>query len=148
METLRALREAISEVLETMCFLCPVPVKAAPPERPSYHQWHVTEMDFSGDFTGRMRLHFPGEVVDEMASSFLGKPREELRDEEVRDVLLEVTNIVGGGLLERLDPRATTRMSLPREAQEGSSWEPSAGVALDLEGLMILGEIRWMRTGK
>jgi len=83
-----------------------------------------------------------------MASSFLGRPREELRDEEVRDVLLEVTNIVGGGLLERLDPKATTRMSLPREAQEGLSWEPSAGVALDLEGLMILGEIRWMRTGQ
>ncbi len=148
METLRALREAISEVLETMCFLCAVPVKAAPPERPPYHQWHVTELDFSGDFKGRMRLHFPEEVVAEMASSFLGKSREELGDEEVKDVLLEVTNMVAGGLLERLHPGATTRMSLPREAQESMSWEPSAGVALDLEGLMILGEIRWMGQGQ
>lgn len=143
MEPMRALRDAISEVLETMCFLCPVPVKETPRNRPARHQWSVVEVRFAGEGCGFLRIHFPMEIAQEMARSLIGKFERECPEEEVQDVLREVTNMVGGGLLQRLDPDARTTLFIPRVIEGNVPWDPSKGLAMDLDGLLILAELHW-----
>lgn len=142
METLQALKDAISEVLETMCYMCPVPVKAPPRERPSHCEWLVSVVNFTGGSQGRLKIHFPMEVAREIFFSITGRETVEPHHGELEDVLKEVTNMVAGGLLHRLDPGATTSMSFPA-LLEDNSWDPKLGAAFDLDGVMILAEFCW-----
>lgn len=142
MEPLKALREAISEVLEIMCFLCPVPLKE-PPRDLQGRLWEAVEVKFQGESSGSLRMFFPVGLTEEMTRSLTGDSQQELDRHRVWDALKEVTNMVAGGLLHRLDPQAGSTLMLPEILPQGTLWEPSKCLAMDLDGEMLLAELDW-----
>jgi CheY-specific phosphatase CheX len=146
-EPMRALRDAISEVLETMCFMCPVPVKAPAMDLDPAEDWAVVELDFGGKDAGSLRIYFPWGLAVEMASAMRGQADTIAQAEETHDVLKEVTNMVAGSLLHRLDPEAKASLQLPRVVTGAQPWDPARGLAMDLDGRMIVAQLLWESEG-
>ncbi len=142
-EPMKALRDAISEVLETMCFMCPVPVKEPPRNPDPSEHWTGVEIGFGGQGEGCLRIYFPWAVAVEMANGLKGETDLIPEAEETQDVLKEVTNMVGGSVLQKLDPQAKFSLELPRVLGELKDWDPKGALAVELDGHLILAKLIW-----
>lgn len=59
----------------------------------------VGSVNFAGDITGVINIHVSHELAKYMTASMLGMEKEELEgEEEINDLIGELSNIVGGGL--------------------------------------------------
>lgn len=143
MEPMKALRDAISEVLETMCFMCPVPVKEPPKNPDPREHWTVVELRFGGNQGGNLRMYFPWALAVEMANGLRGETDLIPEAEETQDVLKEVTNMVGGSLLHSLDPEAKVSLQLPEILGEMWEWDPQGALAVELDGRVLLAKLIW-----
>jgi len=95
----------------------------------------ATKVDFEGSPTGsfRLRLHEP--AARAMAGLFLSVDDAELSEEQIRGVMGELTNMVAGAALSRLDPEAKFRLESPEPLTETQAPEGTrtASCALPLE---------------
>ncbi len=143
MEEMRALRDAISEVLETMCFMCPVPLKEPPKNPDPEEHWTVVELGLGDRGAGSLRIYFPWALAVEMANGLKGEADLIPEADEIQDVLKEVTNMVGGSLLHKLDPEAKISLQLPRVLGDMPPWETEGALAVELDGRVILARLVW-----
>jgi CheY-specific phosphatase CheX len=72
-----------------------------------------TEVHFQGHRGGTLRIEFSKGLAALIADSFLGGNPSEMTDEQYRDGLLEITNMIGGNFLQRVDPEGRLVLSLP-----------------------------------
>ena len=90
--------EAVIDVFDTMLSLKLEPADAVSVETLEGIR-NVGSVSFAGDANGMIRIHAGDSFSREMAAEMLGKEVEEIEgDEEIRDMLGEMGNIVGGNL--------------------------------------------------
>lgn len=95
-----ALSEAAAHVLETMFFTSlaedgePTPITGP---------CICTRVSFHGGAAGRLGVRVPFETAREIAANFLGVEGGELTEARVDDVICELTNMICGLVLGRLD---------------------------------------------
>ncbi len=90
--------ESITDVFDTMFSAALKPSDSVTSESLEGIR-NVGSVSFAGDVTGMVSIHVSETFAREMAAQMLGMEAEEIEgDEEVRDMLGEVGNIVGGNL--------------------------------------------------
>ncbi len=92
------LENAVPVVLESMCFLTVVgePEEASPLAEPS---WVNGSLHFQGDFSGSFGIGAPARTARVLAANFLGEEEEDVTDEQIDEVMREVSNIACGAVL-------------------------------------------------
>lgn len=128
---LRASRDAMLEVLETMFFELPVAqleIVDSPLAVP-----HIVRAGFRGSVDGAMYVALSCDTCARLTLSFLGKEPEEMAPGEQCDTAFELTNMLCGATLSRLEPHGRLAIDTPRHA---TGTEPPAGpwLRFPLEG--------------
>ncbi len=96
-----ALRETISEILESFAFLFAEPVEDAPlPEGASDYRY--ASVNFNGASQGMLFVCADRDLCAELAANVLGAEAEEVDEACAMDALKELANIVVGSLMARL----------------------------------------------
>jgi CheY-specific phosphatase CheX len=113
------LREAISEVMETMFFL---PVQFLNGPAP-IGEWLSVEkkvmeahIEFEGTRSGRVFLLVPHPALKEMAANFLGLEEQEVSEEHAQDTLKEAINMMTGRMLSTAFREGGCALLIPRLA--------------------------------
>jgi len=135
-----ALRRAICEVFENLCFMMPSPTDGSiPPDAGSLSRV-VLAVDFGGAGRGTLHLTLPDTMIASVASSMLGEDGP-LELSEQYEAACELANIVCGNVLPLIaGDRAVFDLQSPRviatmDADLGDLFDVSARVLLD-EGLV------------
>ena len=117
METLiTAMKNSISEVLETMFFL--------PLDFPETDHWDlstlkteetlVSKLSFSGPFEGYFLFFIPQETASSLTADFLGKDVENISQSEVADTAKEIINMFAGSTFGKYDDQALFSLGIPQ----------------------------------
>ena len=132
------LSEAAAEVLETMFFTSlaaegePAPAVTAP--------FVSVRLSFRGSPPGRLGLRVPVETGRRIAANFLGIEPDEAADSQIEDVVCELSNMVCGSVLSRLEGESVFELHHPEIGPRERSSEhtgPAACQTLALdEGLI------------
>jgi CheY-specific phosphatase CheX len=109
-----SLREAVSEVLETMFF---VEAEGQPSDRPP-ETIIVARVDFEGSPSGTFSLRISEPAANRMAADFLGEEAAELPPARTLEVVSELANMICGSLLSRVESETAFRLSPPSTAPE------------------------------
>ena len=107
---MRAMKNAISKVLETMFFL---PVDFSDTVNAEEIQMSVTKLDFSGPFSGSFVLFIPEEFAVSLTANFLGKDKEKVSEDNVIETSKEVINMIAGSTFANLDDQAVFDLNIP-----------------------------------
>jgi hypothetical protein len=111
----RMMRDAISNVLETMFFLVPAFEEGEKLQGFSQGPFLLeSSITITGE-EGRLRLHFRATraFASIITANFLGVGPEEVSPEEMEDTLKELANMVGGDCLSRL-PADNWALGIPK----------------------------------
>uniref|UniRef100_A0A7C4MMW9 Chemotaxis protein CheX n=1 Tax=Desulfatirhabdium butyrativorans TaxID=340467 RepID=A0A7C4MMW9_9BACT len=102
------------QVFQTMLSM-PIDVAASASESTISGSRVVGSVGFAGDVMGSIYIHVPGSFAKEMAAAMLGMEPDEIEDDdEVNDVIGEVSNMIGGDLKSRLcDAGFPCQLSIP-----------------------------------
>jgi len=102
------------QVFQTMLSM-PIDVAASTSDSPISGNRVVGSVGFAGDVMGSIYIHVPGSFAKEMAAAMLGIEPDEIEDDdEVNDVIGEVSNMIGGDLKSRLcDAGFPCQLSIP-----------------------------------
>ena len=104
---------AVSEVLESMCFLS-LDSGAANEQLMEAQPWVGRCLDFRGPLQGQFGLRAPLRTARVLASNFLGEEPGEISDEQAGEVLGEVANMVCGTLLSSIEAHHSFDLTPPR----------------------------------
>lgn len=146
---MKSMREAISNVMETMFFL-PVQIHE---KSGTLQEWFSGEgllsgvtLSFNGPFEGSSYLLIPASEVKEMTANFLGLPESEIDEEQKRDTIKEALNMIAGYMFSLFDKKGAFRLGIPRWMSED---ELSHDKLKDLKGdiLFIETEDNHMAAG-
>lgn len=107
---IRAMKNSISEVIETMFFL---PVDFSDTVNAEEIQMSVTKLDFSGPFSGSFVLFIPEEFAVSLTANFLGKDKEKVSEDNVIETSKEVINMIAGSTFANLDDQAVFDLNIP-----------------------------------
>ncbi len=122
-----ALRATSVSVLEDLCFVCPDPADDPSPSRTSALTVEVT---FRGPAKGALALRFLDLPREEIARAMLGEEDSALSEEETRDALGEVANVICGQLLPRVaGDEVVFDLGPPSYSDVAAPGEPEAFVA-------------------
>src|SRR5579872_3956525 len=126
-EAEQALSQAAADVLETMFFtnLAEEGVPAPLLTEPSLS----ARLSFRGDRFGCLGLRVPLETAREIAGNFLGLEGPELTEARVGEVICELSNMVCGSLLGRLERNGLFALARP-ELQSGDTAHRRSGLAV------------------
>lgn len=91
------MKDAISEVLETM-FFTPVEFAGALPPQPHFDCGSIIFMT-KDDITHEAAVYFVGPYARMITANLLGKMDEEVNHEEIADAIKELANMVGGSFI-------------------------------------------------
>ena len=144
-----ALSAAVEEVLETMCFTTvlayepgpaqtppsaetPLPAEAPPPP--------VTlDLRFAGNPSGRFRVGLPASLARMLAVAFLGREPEEVSDSEAVDVAGELSNMICGSVLSRLESKSIFQITHPELVPSGAAFGDCDSARFDLgDGILTV----------
>jgi len=103
-------RQAVLEVLETMFFQ--IPLDEDVPSLQHEPDALIACAHFEGSLNGWLCVAISHSCASPLAASFLGIEDEEFGEEERRSILIELTNIVCGATLSRLEPSG--RLQIPQ----------------------------------
>jgi CheY-specific phosphatase CheX len=117
-----------SEVFETMFFTGIGEENASEDERPALG----AELLFKGDPSGRFGVRVPVETGRAIATSFLGL--DEVSDDQVGEVVCELSNMLCGSVLSRIEAGARFELAHP-EINLNTRWQDHAGVVSCTFGL-------------
>lgn len=117
------LDEAMKDVLERMFFI--QPSETLPKDQgPAFEAL----LDFSGEPPGWLRLRVPGGTARMIAADFLARDAAEVSQNEVGEVICELTNMICGCLLSRLESTATFQLGPPRIVPAAASLETAGDI--------------------
>jgi hypothetical protein len=116
-ETLtKAMKAAISDVLETMFFM----TAQFDETGRTLKEWlsdkqllFGASMRFSGPSSGLLWLIAPVSTLDDITANFLGIGKEEINDEQRSDTVKEALNMIGGHGFSMLDRKDTFALGIP-----------------------------------
>ena len=114
----RVFLESVGEVLETM-FFTGVVEEEAKEENPTIVS---AGLAFHGNLSGRFGVRVPHSTGRQMASSFLGLDEDELSEEQIGDVVCELTNMICGSVLSRVEAGARFELMHPEVDPQSVDW--------------------------
>ena len=129
------LSDAAGEVLETMFFTSLV--EEGEPAPSTDGPWVCAQLSFSGARAGRLGVRVPVGTAHEIAANFLGLEGQDLTEARVDDVICELTNMVCGLVMGRMESGGLIELTKPElgSRETGCSrGEPAACRTLALEG--------------
>ncbi len=113
---MRAMKNSISEVIETMFFL-PVDFSDTVNVKELWHpeeiQMSATKLDFSGPFSGSFVLFIPEEFAVSLTANFLGKDKEKVSEDNVIETSKEVINMIAGSTFANFDDQSVFDLNIP-----------------------------------
>ena len=75
----------------------------------------IGTIDFSGDVNGHLSIRFPVSTAVLVACAFLYLETDDLQDEDIKDALGELANILAGQVKASIDPQGSkVHLSLPK----------------------------------
>jgi CheY-specific phosphatase CheX len=110
--------ESAGEVLETMFFTGVVDEESTEES----DSLVAAELTFHGSPSGRFGVRVPYSTGRQIASSFLGLEEDELSEEQIGDVVCELTNMVCGSVLSRVEAGARFELMHPEVDARNSDW--------------------------
>ena len=120
---MKAMREATSNVLETM-FYQPIHITDA---NCSLKEWFSdtqllvgVTLSFRGPSRGLFYLFLPTAMVTRITANFLGLDEEEVNEEQKNDAVKESLNMIGGNMLSFFDKQGVFKLDIP-ELIEGNN---------------------------
>ena len=108
----RVLRESLADVLEKMFFiriLDDQPSAADP-----LAEQIASRLSFHGNPSGSLTLQLQRRVARSIAGDFLAAEEQELSDLQVGEVICELTNMICGAVLSRVESTVTFRLASPQ----------------------------------
>lgn len=139
-----ALAAAVRDVLETMFFAC------------VYGETQgggtggiEARVPFGGERPGEFRLAVSPLAAREIAASFLGiDDQSQIAEEQVRDVVCEIANMVCGSALSRLVPDLAVELQPPRMAEPAAddASPPQTALTFDLGDGSLTAAMRFEKT--
>lgn len=118
---MKTMREAISDVLETMFFQ---PVQFAD-NNCTLQEWFAgrqsllgATLNFSGPLAGSFYLLIPVRIAGEITANFLGLREEEINEEKKKDTIKEAINIIGGRMFSLFDKKGAFKLGIPELIEE------------------------------
>ena len=123
-----AMKDSISEVLETMFFL---PLEFS--EHARFEDWWsegakdgllVTKLNFRGPVSGTFFFFIPKSLGLSLSASFMGEEETDVSQEHVTDTVKEILNMIAGNTFGILDDQAVFNLGIPEmmtfdEAERG-----------------------------
>jgi len=106
-----ACRHAVLEVLETMFFEIPLDEEVSTPSHEP--DALIACARFEGSLCGSLSVAIAQSCAGPLAAAFLGIDEEEAGEEERRSMLIELTNIVCGATVSRLQPSGRLHIHQP-----------------------------------
>jgi CheY-specific phosphatase CheX len=116
----QALRESVVEVLERMFFIeaSEEADDVAAAEDPKVQ----VELNFEGDPPGAFRLSLARGAAALIAADFLGEDAGSVSPRQVDDVARELTNMICGAVLSRVESSVTFRLAPPAILPDAAPW--------------------------
>ncbi len=134
------LAEAVEEVLEKMFF-----ARALADPSPVQNQSGSglgARVAFEGMRAGTLTLRIDAAAARSIAADFLGEDDDMVSGRQIKDVICELTNIVCGSVLSRLDTTADFRLEDPVLVTPGAASEerckPAEAISLDKGSLSVV----------
>jgi CheY-specific phosphatase CheX len=115
-----------SEVLETMFFTTVDEIVDGPATEDE--QWVSAGLPFQGEPSGRFSVRASVRTASVLAASFLGRDEQELLPQHAGEVICELTNMVCGSMLSRLESKAHFELLTP----ELNTWESEGPVGAEV----------------
>ena len=109
----QALRESVDEVLERMFFVEVLGESTDPVSDASAGEI-AAALTFQGDPSGSFLLRLTTVAARQIAADFLGIDEVDVSDIQTSDVVRELTNMICGSVLSRIESSATFRLGEPR----------------------------------
>jgi chemotaxis protein CheY-P-specific phosphatase CheC len=133
------LKQAISNVLETMFFL-PVQIIDDGSILDNWSQqntkfWHVT-VQFSGPIQGTFFLLAPVQLAREITANFLGLSGSEVESVQEADTVKEALNMIGGYVLSQIEKADAYQLGIP-EIVAAEDTDPTA-LQVEPENLVLM----------
>ena len=112
---MKAMKNSISKVLETMFFL-PLDFSESVDKeglwRTEKDQVIAAKLNFDGPYSGYCVFFIPKRVAVSLASDFLGK-EEGISDDQVFGTVMEITNMISGNTFSLYDTQAVFNLGVP-----------------------------------
>ena len=139
-----ALAESVREVLEKMFFVD----LADSPSGESLTSGFAAELSFDGDPPGSFGLALDQVAARSATGDFLGNDSADLSEEQLKEVVCELANMICGSVLSRIESSATFRLSKPAIVAfaEFASGELEASFQALVGGGILRAGIRMERT--
>lgn len=120
-EMMKAMRQAISDVMNKMFFL-PVQVNE---KGPALREWFSNKLplagatiNFTGPSSGFSYLLIPAGFAREMTANFLGIAEKGINVKQERDTVKEALNMITGHMLSQFDRKGDLRIGIPQLINE------------------------------
>ncbi|MDP2862169.1 MAG: chemotaxis protein CheX [Desulfobacterales bacterium] len=120
-EMMKAMRQAISDVMNKMFFL-PVQVNE---KGLALREWFSNKLplvgatiNFTGSSSGYSYLLIPAGVAREMTANFLGIAEKGIDVKQERDTVKEALNMITGHMLSQFDRKGDLRIGIPQLINE------------------------------
>lgn len=115
--------DAASEVLETMFFTGVVDEES----EETSSRIVSADLFFRGNPSGQFGVRVPYKTGQSIASSFLGFDENEVTEQQVADVVGELTNMLCGSVLSRLESGVRFELSHPEIDPANTDWKQRPG---------------------
>lgn len=123
--------ESVGEVLETMFFTSVV----AEDSTEGSDSMVSAELSFLGSPSGRFGVRVPKSTGRQIASSFLGLEEAKISEEQVGQVVCELTNMICGSVLSRVEAGARFELMHPEVDSKNTDWRQYNGAVGSTFGL-------------
>jgi CheY-specific phosphatase CheX len=111
-----AMKNSISDVLETMFFL-PLDFSDS---LAMEELWDLgkdnilsAKLDFGGPFDGYCVLYIPEKLAESITADFMGKKEKSICEDQVVGTVKEITNMIVGNIFSFFDPQAVFNLEIP-----------------------------------
>lgn len=146
------LSQAAAEVLETMFFTTLAEEAAEPgeaePAEPVAAPCLSVRLSFRGAVSGRLGIRVPPDTGRRIAANFLGIEPAEATGAQIEDVLCELSNMLCGSVLSRLQSESVFELLRPEIGPPEAGWLPDHPVACRTLALEEEGALEvWLETG-
>lgn len=116
-EMLKAMKDSISEVLETMFFLPidrTVIVEKEAFNRALTDELQLVKVEFTGHFSGSFMLLIPDELALFLTASFLGVIEERVLPAHISETKKEIVNMIAGNTLSNFNDQVVFNLGIPK----------------------------------
>jgi CheY-specific phosphatase CheX len=111
-----AMKNSISDVLETMFFLAVDFDDSVSLDEfwdPDKDKITAARLNFNGPLSGYCILYIPEKLSVSITADFMGKEEKDVSDNQVKETVKEITNMITGNAFSLYDPEAVFNLGVP-----------------------------------